>query len=84
MKATTLYQIKAEDLHEVIARVKTPRLVDRKGAAELISVSPETIDEFVNSGILVAQQDKRTNVSRNLVRFLESDVLNCFTKIRKI
>lgn len=84
MKATTLYQINAEDLHEIITRVKTPRLVDRKGAAELISVSPETIDEFVNSGILVAQQDRRTNVSRNLVRFLESDVINCFTKIRKI
>lgn len=84
MKANTLYQINAEDLIEILRNVKTPRLVDRRGAAELISVSPETIDEFVNSGILVPQQDKRQNVSRNLVRFLDQDVLNCFTKIRKI
>lgn len=84
MKPTILYQVTEDDLQELISKAKGPRLLDRKRAAELISASPETIDELVNQGILVPMQDRRQNVSRNLIRFLESDVINCFTKIRKI
>lgn len=82
---TTIIQLSRDELKSVIKEMMQPdELLTKKQAARLINASEDTIDKFVNDGLLLPEVDQRSGVIRPLVRYRRSEVLGCFGKIRKL
>lgn len=81
---TTILQLNRDDLFALVKSMQPDELLTKKQAAKLINASEDTIDKFVNDGLLLPEVDQRSGVIRPLVRYRRSEVLGCFGKIRKL